>query len=204
MDAKQQDALIARLRTGDETAFVQLTRAFYPSMLRVALLYVHSRAAAEDVVQDTWLAAWTGLPNFAGRSSFRTWLFHILANVARRRGGKDKRQVPMSAFGDAAALEPAVLADRFDQRGMWQQPPIAWRDAENALADQELMLFVHSEIAELPLGQRAVLTLQDVEDLDPAEVCSLLEINDGSRRVQLHRARARIRSAIERYHSKEA
>jgi len=72
--------LVARLRAGDEDAFVTLVDQYHTTLLRVAATMVPSRAVAEEVVQETWLGVVRGIDRFEGRSSLRTWLFHILVN----------------------------------------------------------------------------------------------------------------------------
>jgi RNA polymerase sigma factor (sigma-70 family) len=88
--------LLLRLRSGDERAFVSLVERYHEPMLRLAASFVPSRAVAEEVVQDTWLAVLHGLEKFEGRSSLKTWLFRILVNRARSTGSKEQRSVPVA------------------------------------------------------------------------------------------------------------
>jgi RNA polymerase sigma-70 factor (ECF subfamily) len=182
--------LVDRLRGGDEQAFVELVGRYQPSLLRFAQSLVGSRAVAEEVVQDTWLAVVRGVERFEGRSSFKTWLFRILVNRARSAEGREQR-----------AGRPEVLDDvagRFDADGAWATPPVPWADrAEDRIVAQRLAERVRSLLPELPESQRQVVVLRDVEGLGAAEVAALLGISDGNQRVLLHRARARVRGLLE-------
>ena len=114
LPAMEPDAeLLRRLRAGDERAFVALVERYNGSMLRLALSFVPSRAIAEEVVQDTWLAVLRGLAAFEGRSSLKTWLFSILVNRARSAGVRESRSFPVADAG------PVVDASRFGPGGAW-------------------------------------------------------------------------------------
>jgi RNA polymerase sigma-70 factor (ECF subfamily) len=199
-----ESTLLARLRAGDEEAFRDLVTRYHGSLLRFAMTFVAERSAAEEVVQDTWMGVIRGLSSFEGRSSLKTWIFRILANRARTRGKRDARSIPFSSLTDphsGANYEPAVDPRRFDARGMWTEPPPQWTDAppEDLLAQRQTMELIQVAIAELPENQRAVITLHDVEDVAPDEICNILEISETNQRVLLHRARSRIRRALEEH-----
>jgi RNA polymerase sigma-70 factor (ECF subfamily) len=164
----------------------------------VALLYVPSRAAAEEVVADTWLAVVTGLERFEGRSSLKTWLFRILTNKAKTRGVRERRTVPFSAFvGDGDEDETTVEVDRFARDGHWTAPPRGV--PEERLLAGEARGTIADAIDGLPPNQRAVITLRDVEGLTAEEACNVLGLSETNQRVLLHRARAKVRAAFERY-----
>lgn len=195
-------ALVKRLLKGDEAAFTGLVDQYHGRLLRLALGFVADRETAEEVVQDTWLAVLTGLPSFEGRSGLKTWIFSILTNRAKTRGRREKRSVPFSAFTNPDSEdEPAVSPSRFTPGGMWSAPPERWAEdtPERLLLRQETRALVDHAIAELPAAQRAVITLRDVEGLDSTEACNILEISETNQRVLLHRARAKIRTALEQY-----
>lgn len=195
-------AMVKRLLAGDEAAFTDLVERYHGRLLRLALVFVSDRSSAEEVVQDTWLAVLTGLPSFEGRSGLKTWIFSILSNRAKTRGRRDKRSVPFSALtASAADDEPAVDPSRFKPGGWWSAPPERWDEdtPERLLVRQETRALIDEAIAALPAAQRAVITLRDVEGVDSAEVCNILEISDTNQRVLLHRARAKIRAALEQY-----
>jgi RNA polymerase sigma-70 factor (ECF subfamily) len=195
--AKAGDAeLLRALRRGDENAFDILVRRHHASLVRLAATYVRSRAAAEDVAQETWLAVLRGLDGFRGECALTTWVFRILANIAKTRALREQRSVPLSSLGD----EPTVDPDRFFARGAaaghWSRPPASW-SPEERLESRETMASVAQAIAALPDAQRRVITLRDVEGWSAAEVCELLAISEVNQRVLLHRARSRVRAALE-------
>ena len=192
MDQETDAELLGRLRAGDERAFVTLVRRHHAVMLRLAAGYVPSMAVAEEVVQDTWLGVVRGIGGFEGRSSVRTWLFRILVNRARTAGVRERRSV---AIGDWV---PAVDQSRFDATGHWAAPPEHWvEQAENRLDAAKLADRLRSAVGELPVRQREVVLLRDVEGLSSEEVCGVLEISEGNQRVLLHRARSRLRQELE-------
>jgi len=184
--------LLTRLRSGEEGAFVSLVQRYQEQMLRLAAGFVPSRAVAEEVVQDTWLAVLRGLDAFEGRSSLKTWLFSILVNQARTTGSKEQRSVPVPD------PEPAVDPARFDASGAWADPPERWIEAaEDRLEAGKLAGRIRVLIDELPARQREVVLLRDVEELTSDEVCSVLAISDGNQRVLLHRGRSRLRELFD-------
>jgi RNA polymerase sigma-70 factor (ECF subfamily) len=199
-----QDArLLEGLRMGDEAAFVELMREYGAGMLRVALMYVSSRAVAEEVVQEAWLGVLKGIGRFEGRSSLKTWLFRIVANTAKTRGVRESRSIPFSSLGEDGGDEPTVDPDRFlgsGERfpGHWAVPPQAWAP-ESQLLSQEAMDVIDREIDRLPPSQRAVITMRDVQGFTADEVCNALDLTETNQRVLLHRARAKVRGALEEY-----
>ncbi|MEK6277583.1 MAG: sigma-70 family RNA polymerase sigma factor [Actinomycetota bacterium] len=173
-------------------------------MLRVARLYVRDAAVAEEAVQETWLAVLNGIDSFEGRSSLKTWIFRILANRAKTRGEREGRTIPLSAAfaADAEAGEASVDPDRFlgpDSRTpyLWATPPRSW-PVERVL-EREALGVVQAAIEELPDSQREVIRLRDVEGWSAEEVAAALEISNGNQRVLLHRARSKVRAALEDY-----
>jgi RNA polymerase sigma-70 factor (ECF subfamily) len=189
--------LVAALRAGDEAAFMRIVDRFGPSMLRVARTFVSSRAVAEEVVQETWLGVLKGIDRFEGRSSLKTWIFRILANVARTRGERESRSVPFSSLAGDGDGEPAVDPSKFGPEGMWLAPPDAWDDVpEDRLLARETLGEIEAAIAELPPAQRAVITLRDVDGWPADQVCNVLDISETNQRVLLHRARAKVRRAL--------
>ncbi|HET9119311.1 MAG TPA: sigma-70 family RNA polymerase sigma factor [Solirubrobacterales bacterium] len=196
--------LVQRLRDGDESAFVELIDRYGAMMLRVAQMYVRDRATAEEVVSETWEAVIKGIDRFEERSSLKTWIFRILTNRAKTRGQRDGRMVPFSALAgaDFDSDEPAVDADRFlgpdsPTPGAWATPPVAW--PEERLLEKETLDVIEMTIAQLPEAQRQVILLRDVDGWTPMEVADVLGITDGNQRVLLHRARSKVRAALERY-----
>ncbi len=196
--------LLARLRAGDERAFEELVRMYHGTMLGVARSYVKTRAIAEEVVQDAWIGVLKGLDRFEGRSSLKTWLLRILANTAMTRGGREARSVPFSSLtheGEEAAVEP----ERFRGPdgafpGHWAGYPQDWSTLpEEALAGRETLAVIKRAIEDLPAAQRQVITLRDIQGWCSDEVCDALQVSEGNQRVLLHRARSRVRAALERH-----
>ncbi|SDB50433.1 RNA polymerase sigma factor [Bauldia litoralis] len=193
--------LYCRLRAGDEQAFRTVVTRHQASLIAVAQAFVRSRATAEEVVQDTWLAVIEGLDTFEGRSSLKNWIFAILANKARTRAVRDGRMVQVADFaGETGEDTPAVDPARFKPSGAWADFPAAWDDLtpERIVADKDMLARAGEAIASLPPGQRSVVTLRTIEHMEAAEVSVLLGISDANQRVLLHRARAALREAMER------
>ena len=191
-DPAAEDALVERLRAGDEAAFSELVERLHPAMVRLALTRVRSRAVAEEVAQDAWLGLLRGIDRFEGRSSLRSWLFRIVVNRAISTGVKERTHLPVHDE------ELEQRDGRFSQDGWWVTPPTHWADeALDRITAPAIVARVHQVIAQLPAGQQAVVTLRDVEGLSSVEVCSILDITEGNQRVLLHRARTRIRAALE-------
>lgn len=189
------DALLDRLRMGDEAAFEMLVARYDGSLRRVARTFVRTSAAADDVAQETWLAVIRGLDRFEGRSSLSTWIFRILINLARTHARRDARNVPFSALSDDG--RPVVDPDAFGSDGRWRSSPKRLDvDPERSLINDELRTHLLRAIDGLAPAQRAVITLRDVVGVDSADVCELLGISAGNQRVLLHRARARVRDAL--------
>jgi RNA polymerase sigma-70 factor (ECF subfamily) len=197
-------AVIAALRAGDENVFAALVREYNTMLLRVAQIYVASRAVAEEVVQETWIGVLNGIDRFEGRSSLKTWIFRILTNIAKTRGQREGRTVPFSALERPEAVpEAAVEADRFlppdHERwpGHWATKPEPW--PEDRLLATETLGIVDRAIDELPPAQRAVIGLRDVQGWSAEETCNALGVSETNQRVLLHRARSKVRRALEDY-----
>lgn len=211
--ATRDDAdLIELLRSGNEAAFVALIERYHVRMLRLARVYVSSNAVAEEVVQEAWLGVLHGLQQFQERSSLKTWIFRILTNCAKTRALREARSIPFSAMLDDEARfnEPAVEAQRFipaddpQGKGTWASFPRSWDNIPEArLLSQETRNYIDHAIEALLPGQRMVITLRDIEGWTSEEVCHLLEISEVNQRVLLHRARSKVRHALEKYFSEE-
>jgi RNA polymerase sigma-70 factor, ECF subfamily len=198
-----ESKLVEALRSGDEAAFAELVRAYQASLLRVAQIYVSSRAAAEEVVQETWEAVLNGIERFEGRSSLKTWLFSILANRAKTKAQRERRTIPFSEFEPTRVPEAALEPERFrspgDPRwpGHWAVPPQPW--PEDRLLAGETRGKLAEAIEQLPPTQRAVISLRDIEGWSADEVCNALGLTETNQRVLLHRARSKVRTALEGY-----
>jgi len=194
--------LLQRLRAGDEDAFAGLVARHHGALLRLARVFVPSRQVAEEVVQETWLAVIKGLPTFEGRSSLKTWIFRILTNRAKTRGVREARSVPFAALTSPdSEHEAAVDPSRFRPNGSWASPPRRWesRTPEKMLMDKRALERLASALDELPPNQAAVVTLRDLEQLDAAQVCHILDVSEANQRVLLHRGRSKLRLALEEH-----
>jgi RNA polymerase sigma-70 factor (ECF subfamily) len=184
---------IDRLKGGDEAVFGMLYTRHTPSMIRVAATIVNSRATAEEVSQETWLAVLKNIGGFEGRSSLAGWIFTILINKARTRARRDGRSVSFEEGGEGNDLAAA-----FDGHGRWKEMPELWDEItpERIVAGRRLAEHRRDAIDALPPAQRAVIVLRVQQGLDPSEVCEALGLSDGNMRVLLHRARLSLRAKL--------
>ena len=190
-DVERDVELLARLRKGDEEAFVMLVGRYQQPMLRLARSFVPNQAVAEEAVQDTWMGVVRGLEGFEGRSSFKTWLFQILVNRARSAGSREKSNIALEKL-------PVVDPVRFDAQGQWADPVERWtEDVEDRLDAVTWLPIFNAALDDLPPGQRQVLMLRDIEGLSSEEVCSMLGISSGNQRILLHRGRSRLRGLLD-------
>jgi RNA polymerase sigma-70 factor (ECF subfamily) len=201
---RDEAGLVKRLREGDEAAFETLVQSYYGMMMSVALSYVKTRAVAEEVLQDAWLAVLKGLDRFEGRSSLKTWIISIVINIAKTGGAREARTVPFASMapeGDEAAVDPSRFRGAGDAfPGHWWAYPANWSDRpEEVTLGRETLQVVTEAIEQLPNAQRVVITMRDVAGCSPEEVCETLELSEGNQRVLLHRARSRVRTALERH-----
>ena len=207
----EDDLLLGRLRSGDEQAFDHLVRTWSPAMRRMARGFVSTDASAQECVQDAWLGVIKGLASFEGRSALRTWIFRILVNIAKTRAVKEYRTTPLSSLGDDEAgptVDPGRFRPRDDpeQPGTWTSAgePRPWEtDPETGALSGELRGVVSAAVEALPARQREVVVLRDIQGFGSEEVCQILGLTAQNQRVLLHRARARVRAALEAYYSGE-
>jgi RNA polymerase sigma-70 factor (ECF subfamily) len=197
-------ALLSRLRAGEEKAFDDLVNKHHGALIRMAMGYVADREVAEEVVQDTWMAVIENLSRFEGRSSLRTWIFGILIHKAKDRGIREKRHATFSTFESSeddneAAVDPSCFQQRGEWAGHWVFPPQPWDEQtpEKLLASQQTINAMNSAIEALPRTLKEVLILRDIEGMDIKEACALLKITETNLYVRLHRARERVRKVIE-------
>lgn len=204
-------ALIDGLLRGDEAAFEHLVQQHHTTLVRLALRYVRDPAVAEEVAQETWIQVLNGLPRFQFRSSLKTWISQILMNRARTRARRERRSLPFAdawlttlAEGDAAVDQDRfVPSDSPANADAWASAPRPFVPEDRILAQEAQEVVAHA-IAQLPVAQREVITLRDIEGLSAADVCSALDLTETNQRVLLHRARSKVRAALERYLSDQA
>ncbi len=204
--AEGEVPLLARLRQGEEEAFNELVARHHSGLIRMAMGYVADREVAEEVVQDTWMAVIEGLGRFEGRSSLRTWIFGIMIHKAKDRGVREKRHTTFSSFESIdddsdEAVDPSRFHRSGEWAGHWAFPPQPWDDQtpEKLLASQQAVEAMTRAIDVLPRTLKEVLILRDVEGVDAKEVCEILKISQTNFYVRLHRARERVRRAVETY-----
>ena len=197
--AAAEAELLEALRAGDEEAFAALVREYHPSLVRVARMFVSSQAAAEEVAQETWVGVLNGLDRFEGRSSLMTWIFRILSNIAKTRAVREGRTLQDPARVPEAAVEADRFLDSEHPRwpGHWAVKPGPW--PEEALVAAETRERLAEAIEALPATQRAVISLRDVEGWPSEEVRNALDLSETNQRVLLHRARSKVRAALESY-----
>ncbi len=208
----EDERLLAAIRRGDERGFADLVERHSSAMLRLALMCTSNRAVAEEIVQEAWLGVVQGIDRFEGRSSLKTWVGRIVLYIGRTRAQREGRQVPFSAHWDGAADpgEPAVDPDRFIPAGEewgrhWVSLPKSWDEIpETRLLSNETTVRIRRAIEALPPQQREVISLRDVQGWDSDEVCNVLGISATNQRVLLHRARSKVRRALEEYLTPDA
>jgi RNA polymerase sigma-70 factor (ECF subfamily) len=205
------DVVVEALRCGDEDMFAALLTAWSPGMLQVARAYVADEHAAEDVVQDAWVGVLRGIDKFEARSALRTWVYRIVINRAKTRGVNDARTVPMTSLTTAKEdFDPTVDpggplgGPRGGSRGADEavalpRTPVAWPSPEGEILALEVHQHIERALDSLPLRQRVVITLRDMQGYSSDEVCAILEITAANQRVLLHRARASLRGTLDRY-----
>ena len=204
-DFSDDTILVKALCTRDVDTFTHLIDRYHAPLVRIARMYVPNNEVAEEAVQETWLTVIQGIDRFEQRSSLKTWLYGILVNIARARGVKEHRSIPYAATA-MSSDELAVDRRRFKHfgrfAGAWKRPPNEWPEPEQRVLDAEMLDVVHAAADRLPPAQREVLTLRDILGWNAAEVCAALDVTDANQRVLLHRARSKVRGALERYYDK--
>ncbi|MCI0484590.1 MAG: sigma-70 family RNA polymerase sigma factor [candidate division NC10 bacterium] len=200
--------LISRLRAGDEAAFSLLVGEYQGRLVRLARSFSRNESVIEEAVQETWLAVIRGIGRFEGRGSLQSWLFSILVNQTRRLASKEKRH---DETGNPGTPNPNLTAEPrgdpdedepgLNVRGRWEAPPVPWglEDPESFLLREETLTVIQKALSTMPEGQRQVVLLCDVEGVSPEEACNILGVSGTNQRVLLHRARARIRRALDAY-----
>ncbi len=183
------------LRAGDPAALAALFEAFADRIYRLALGVLRDPAAAEDIVQETFVSAITHLDRFEGRSSLGTWLYRVAYNASldrlrRRREEPLPADEPEDEAGEAIPL-PRSLVE-------WTVTP------EQRLADSEVSAELDRAIGELPKSLRVVFLLRDIEELSTAETADALGLTEGAVKVRLHRARLALRERLSGYFSERA
>ena len=166
-----------------------------PYLLRYALLQLRNQEQADDVVQETLLAALEGRARFAGASSLKTWLTgilkHKILDVIRRKS----REQPLAASDDGD--ESATVDSLFKADGHWQQMPATWGDPDQALENRKFWEIFEICSKLMPERTARVFMLREVMELSTEEICQELAITPTNLWVILHRARLALRECLE-------
>lgn len=204
LDGLENDtALVKALLSGSESAYERLIAQYHGAMSRLAAVYLNDARLVEEALQDTWIGLLRGLKQFQGRSSLKTWLFSILVNRAKTLAQREGRYLLFEAPPDGDEEHP--LADRFhppdhEDADEWISIPRSWEDfPEERLLSMEIQEVIRRTIEGLPTHQREVITLRDLEGMPSEAVCNILAISETNQRVLLHRARTKVRLALEAY-----
>jgi len=202
--SSDEGSLIKRLKEGDETAFSQLVEQYHTLLLHLARRYVRSHCSAEEIVQETWMGVFQGLPFFKGRSSLKTWIVRILTNCAYTWAQRDQRFVPFSSLMEGKEESDTFTVEPESLPGGW----ISLREDRHELPEECLLsIETNACIAEalqtLSTSQRAVMVLCDIEGWRPEEICSMLGLSTVNQRVLLHRARSKVRQGLAKYLDEE-
>ncbi len=207
--ARADQQLIERLRAGDDTTFTHLIDQYHASMVRIAAIYVNEYAVAEEVVQDTWIAVLKGLDRFEGRSSFKTWVFTILTNRAKTRATRESRYIPLELSDepdDSASISNHFYTPSHVDASVYSDGwvPPSWDNIpETRLLGHETRDIIFSTIDSLPPNQQQVIRLRDIDGFSAEEVCNMMQLSESNQRVLLHRARGRVRQALDTYFAQE-
>lgn len=199
--------LIESLRKGEETAFATLVEYYHGRLLRFAQTFVSSQAVAEEVVQETWIAVLKGIHRFEGRSSLKTWIFQILQNLAKTKGKREYRYMSLFDIANTTGQEEnsAMELERIPTSSHLTSAPATSpttydeNTPERLLVAKESLAQIEQAIQALPSNQRQVIVLRDIEGVDSEEVCQILNITSTNQRVLLHRARTKVRRALNPY-----
>ena len=185
--APHNAALIERLRRRDPEALAEAVREHARPLVRAAKAMGFRAEEAEDIVQDVYATFFERLDRFEGRSELRTWLFGIL-----HRKAMERRR--MSAADDHVDPIDAVFESRFDRSGKWLRPPA---DLERLLLSKEIGEAIQACMEDLPVNQREVFALREIEGLGTAEICKILDVSVTYLGVLMHRGRTRLRECLE-------
>lgn len=181
------DDLVARARDRDEAAIRAIIKANNRRLYRLARGILRNDSEAEDVVQETYVRAFTHLDSFRGESGLATWLARIAINEALGRLRSRQPTVELASL-PSGAIEAQII----------QFPLAASTDPEKAMAQREIQTVVEHAIDELPEPFRLVFITRVVEGMNVEETADILDLKPETVKTRLHRARAMLRENVER------
>src|SRR3984893_12989164 len=178
-----------------DAEFATLIHTHRGYLLRVAFLQLRDNELAEDVVQDTLLAALQGASGFSGRSSLKTWLTgilkHKIVDAIRRKG----RGPALASFDEECQIDDFDAL--FDETGHWENPTAHWGDPESQLSRKEFFYLMQFCLEKLPPNTARVFMMREVMELEGDEICKELAITSTNLWVILYRARMALRQCLE-------
>src|SRR5262249_38720334 len=188
-----EDVLLERLLDDDPAAQAELFRRHRRALWHQAMKVLGNHALADEAVQEGWINGMQAIHTFQRRSSFATWITAVVLNEARARRRQESRLLSLSWHGASEDLRQETRrGDSVESRASAHH-----ETPERLLLEEETRDRSHQALQTLPPTQREVLVLRDIDGLSPAQACKVLGLTDVAHRVQLCRARARIRRALE-------
>ncbi len=163
------------------------------ALYRYALKHARDPDLAADLVQETLLAALQRHDSFKGRSSERTWLIAILRNKFIDHLRRTARETTF----DSSPGNDSELDAMFDANGHWRRPPSNWSHPDEMLEDKEFQQVFSDCLAALPKRAANAFYLAEIEEMDGAGICKVLNVTSSNVWVMLHRARLRLRACLE-------
>jgi len=183
--------LVERAKAQDEAAFEQIMNLYADRLYNYILRMVGNEADAEDLVQETFLRAYQGLPAFDGRASLGTWLYRIATNLCIDHQRRRARRVPTVSY--------SIREDEDGEPTEWEFPDLRTPDPLEAALNRELEGVVERAVSRLSPKLKTVLLLYDVEELSYEEIARVLNIPIGTVKSRLNHARAQIQREVAAY-----
>jgi len=183
----QEEELVKRICNGETDLFEVIVRKYNPILYRTGRSYGFNHEDVEDLMQDSFIAAYRSLAKFERRAAFKTWLVRIMLNECYHKRNKLSKQkvIPM---------------DKETSVDQLAQPPAA---TENLVLNRELNRLIAAAMMEVPLNWRMVFSLREISGLSTAETAAALEISEANVKVRLGRAKQQLRKSIEKLYSPE-
>lgn len=181
-----EEQLIERAQRGDLAAFEALVEAYAVYVYNLALRIVRDPHEAENISQEGFIRAWRGLGRFRSQARFSTWLYQIVTRLCYDRLPRLKRELSALEVSEAGAFLPDGNPT-----------------AEEGLLSAEARAHLHAAIDALPAGYRLLVTLRYMQGLSYAEIAQVTGMPLGTVKTGIHRARHRLREALERYEASD-